>query len=271
MTTNKERIAKLMGADKYVIACAHFIALPGSPAYDRDGGMKKIIDQALRDTKILLDNGVHSILFVNEADIPYFEHLPVEGVAAFTAVVNTVVNELDIKIPYGINSIFDATGGLAVANATGAKFLRGNFAGVWATNYGLYVTQAPSFYRLKANLGMKQEEPPYFFHNIGGAVGADLTGKDALGQAKSISKDIHAQPHAWGIAPTDLEMVKAVKKATPEFPIVIATGTNHDNVKELMQVFDGTIMASCLHEDGKLFAQVDPERTKRFMDIFRTI
>ena len=271
MTTNKERIAKLMGADKYVIACAHFIALPGAPAYDRDGGINKIIDQALRDTKILLDNGVHSVLFVNEADLPYKEHLPIEGVAAFTAVVNTVVRELNIKIPYGINCIFDASTGLAVANATGATFLRGNFAGVWATNYGLYITHAPDFFRMKANLGMKQTDPPYFFHNIGGAVGADLTGKTALEQAKSIAHDLHAQPHAWGMAPVDLDKVREVKEATPEFPIVVAKSTNHDNVKKLMEVYDGTIVASCLHEDGKLFAQVDAERTKRFMDIFRSI
>ncbi|MCD6356075.1 MAG: hypothetical protein J7L66_02220 [Anaerolineaceae bacterium] len=271
MTTNKERIAKLMGAEKYVIACAHLIALPGAPAYDKDGGMQKIIDRALRDTEILVNNGVHSILFVNEADLPYMEHLPIEGVAAFSAVVNTVVNELDIKIPYGINCIFDASTGLAVANATGATFLRGNFAGVWATNYGLYITQAPSFFRMKANLGMKQEDPPYFFHNIGGAVGADLTGKTALEQAKSIAADIHAQPHAWGMAPYDLDKVREVKEATPDFPIVVAKSTNHENLKQLMEVFDGTIVASCMHEDGKLFAKIDEDRTKRFMDIFRSI
>jgi predicted TIM-barrel enzyme len=38
-----------------------------------------------------------------------------------------------------------------------------------------------------------------------------------------------------------------------------------------MEVFDGTIVASSMHEDGKLFAQVDPDRTKRFMDIFHSI
>ena len=68
MYTHKQRIAELMGAEKYVIACAHFIPLPGSTGYDRQGGMKKIIDRALRDTRILLDNGVTSILFVNSLD-----------------------------------------------------------------------------------------------------------------------------------------------------------------------------------------------------------
>lgn len=45
MTTNKERIAKLMGAEKYVIACAHLIPLPGATGYDREGGMVKRINK----------------------------------------------------------------------------------------------------------------------------------------------------------------------------------------------------------------------------------
>jgi hypothetical protein len=40
MASYKKNIAKHMGADKYVIACTHLIALPGAPAYDRAGGMR---------------------------------------------------------------------------------------------------------------------------------------------------------------------------------------------------------------------------------------
>lgn len=271
MTTHRERIAGLMGAKKYIIACAHLLALPGAPAYDREGGVKKIINQVLRDTKILLDNGVTSVLFVNEADLPYKEHLSIEGVAVFTAVVNTVVSELEIKIPYGINCIADPTTGFSVALATGATFLRGNFAGVSATNQGIYTSHAVDLYRRKANLGMKQNDPPFFFHNLGSDHGHDMTERDSLGQAKSLKPDIHAQPHGWVMAPHNLDAVRAVKEATPEFPIIVAKSTKHETLKPWLEIFDGTIVASCLHEDGQLFAQVDPERTKRFMEIFRSI
>jgi hypothetical protein len=271
MQTHKQRIAELMGAEKYIIACAHFIPLPGATGYDRVGGMKKIIDRALRDTQILLDNGVTSILFVNEADIPFYERIPGEGLAAFTAVVNTVVSQLDIQIPYGINSINDAGAGFCIALATGATFLRGNFAGILASNQGIYTAQGCDLFRKKSNLGMEQNEPPYFFHNLGNDHGADLTGKNPLDMAKSLAMDIYAQPHGWAMAPEDLEMVKSVKAATPEYPVVISKSTNHENLKPLLEIFDGTIVASSLHEDGKLFAQVDPDRTKRFMDIFRSI
>ena len=271
MTTYRELLAKHFGAEKYIIACAHLIGLPGSPAYDLEGGMDKIIKQALRDSKILLDNGVHSIMFVNEADIPYYANLPIEGVAAFATVVNTVVNELNIKIPYGINSIFDAKAGLAVAHATGATFMRGNFSGVMAAHFGLLLNQGPDFYRLKKNLGRNQFDPPYQLCNIGNMAGYNLTGQDEVAMALAMSHDTYAQPHAFAMAPDNLDKVKAVKEAVPEFPLVVAKGTNHDNVKQVMEVFDGTIMASCLHEDGKLFAQIDPERTERFMKIWRSI
>lgn len=271
MTTYKERLVKHFGAEKYIIACAHLIGLPGSPAYDLEGGMEKVIKQALRDTQILLDNGVHSIMFVNEADIPYYPNLPIEGMTAFATVVNTVVSQLDIKIPYGINSIFDAKAGLAIAHATGGTFMRGNFSGVMASHFGLFPNQGPDFYRMKKNLGLKQEDPPYQLCNIGNMAGHNLAEQDEVAMAKAMMHDTYAQPHAFAMAPDNLEKVKVVKEAVPEFPIVIAKSTNHDNVKKLMEVFDGTIMASCLHEDGKLFAQIDADRTKRFMDIWRSM
>ena len=37
MATYRELLAKHFGAEKYIIACAHLIGLPGSPAYDLKG------------------------------------------------------------------------------------------------------------------------------------------------------------------------------------------------------------------------------------------
>ena len=86
-------IRDLMGSDKYIIAAVHTLPLPGSPYYDREGGMKKIIARAKSDAKILADNGVQSFLFTNEADFPYVFRMPQEGVAAFSAVVSEVMAE----------------------------------------------------------------------------------------------------------------------------------------------------------------------------------
>ncbi|HAQ01403.1 MAG TPA: SgcQ protein, partial [Rhodospirillum rubrum] len=56
---------------KAVIAMAHIGALPGTPLYDADGGMMKLIDDVVGDIEKLQKGGVHAIMFGNENDRPY--------------------------------------------------------------------------------------------------------------------------------------------------------------------------------------------------------
>ena len=75
---------------KVVIAMAHIGALPGTPLYDADGGVDKLIEGVLRDIENLQAGGVDAIMFGNENDRPYLFKAPPEGVAAMTAVVAAV-------------------------------------------------------------------------------------------------------------------------------------------------------------------------------------
>ena len=56
---------------KVVIAMAHIGALPGTPLYDADGGVDKLIEGVARDIDKLQAGGVHAIMFGNENDRPY--------------------------------------------------------------------------------------------------------------------------------------------------------------------------------------------------------
>ncbi|MHA1554580.1 MAG: BtpA/SgcQ family protein, partial [Alphaproteobacteria bacterium] len=55
---------------KTVVAMAHIGALPGSPLYDADGGVNKLIDGVLADIEALQAGGVDAIMFGNENDRP---------------------------------------------------------------------------------------------------------------------------------------------------------------------------------------------------------
>ena len=55
--------------DKFVVGMVHTLALPGSPLYDRTGGMRKLISQAKKEAKALVENGYHAIMYCNESDI----------------------------------------------------------------------------------------------------------------------------------------------------------------------------------------------------------
>src|SRR4051812_18696095 len=48
---------------KVVIAMAHIGALPGTPLYDADGGVDKLIEGVARDIEKLQAGGVHAIMF----------------------------------------------------------------------------------------------------------------------------------------------------------------------------------------------------------------
>lgn len=58
---------------------AHIGALPGTPLYDANGGILKLIDGVLRDIERLQAGGVDAIMFGNENSRPYVLQAPLEG------------------------------------------------------------------------------------------------------------------------------------------------------------------------------------------------
>ncbi len=121
---------------KVVIAMAHIGALPGTPLYDAAGGIAKLIDGVARDVEKLQAGGVHAIMFGNENDRPYQFKAPPEGIAAMTAVIAAIKPSL--KVPFGVNYLWDPTATVAIACATGAAFAREIFTGLFASDMGLW-------------------------------------------------------------------------------------------------------------------------------------
>lgn len=257
----RKEFQALMGSEKYIIAAVHLLPLPGSPNFNRENGMKAIISRAKRDAKILADNGVNSFLFTNEADMPYLFHLPPEAVAAFSAVVAEVIQEFNI--PFGINALVDAYAGFCIAHATGASFIRGLFSGVYVSDNGIVENQGANVFRARANLGARK---PYFIHNLNSIMGPQLLNRSADNEAKSIVK--HIEVDGFTLPADDIEMYSKVRDVVPNLPLIVGSGTSLKNIKPLMDVCDGAIVATCLREDGKLLNPVDPNRVSKFMQHF---
>ncbi|GIS15420.1 MAG: hypothetical protein CM15mP117_08520 [Alphaproteobacteria bacterium] len=73
---------------KVVISMAHIGALPGSPLFDADGGIDKLIEDVSIDIEQLQSGGVDSIMFGNENDRPYVLKATPESIAAMTMIVS---------------------------------------------------------------------------------------------------------------------------------------------------------------------------------------
>ena len=116
---------------KPVIAMVHLLPLPGSSLYDATGGMDAIVDGVRRDLAALQDGGVDAVMFGNEGDRPYRLQATPSTLAAMAAVIGAVKAEL--RVPFGVNYLWDPLATVALAVATGAGFAREIFTGAFAS------------------------------------------------------------------------------------------------------------------------------------------
>jgi membrane complex biogenesis BtpA family protein len=250
---------------KAVIAMIHMGALPGTPLYDSDGGMSKLIDDAASDAEKLQAGGVDAVMFGNENDRPYTLAAPLEGVAAMTAVVQAIAPNL--KIPFGVNYLWDPKASIAIAQATGAKFVREIFTGVFASDMGIWAPDCAGAVRLRRNLGRPDLKLLFninaeFAHSLD-ARPIELRAKSAifssLADAILVSGPITGQP-------ADRTDLRKVCEAVTQVPVFANTGVNIDNVSDVLSVADGVVVGTHFKIDGNTWNAVDGARVKRFMD-----
>lgn len=254
-----------------VVSMCHMGALPGSPLYDSDGGINKLIDDALSDIHKLQDGGVDAIMFGNENDRPYLLEATPESIAAYTAVVQACKPEL--KVPFGVNYLWDPTASIAIAVATQAKWVREIFTGVFASDMGVWAPNAARPARMKRDLDRKDLK---LFFNINAEFAHSLDQRPIELRAKSaifssladailVSGPITGQP-------ADASDLRKVAEAVGEMvPVFANTGVNVDNVTDVMAVASGCIIGSHFKVDGDTWNAVDGDRVKRFMDKVNTL
>jgi membrane complex biogenesis BtpA family protein len=251
---------------KVVIAMAHIGALPGAPLYDAAGGMDRLIDDVSRDIEKLQAGGVHAIMFGNENDRPYRFTATPEGIASMTAVVMALKPVL--KVPFGVNYLWDPSASVAIACATGAAFAREIFTGLFASDMGLWAPNAADALTLRRNLGRPDLK---LLFNINAEFASSLDARPIELRAKSavfssLADAILVSGPLTGQA-VDTSDLKRVREAVPEVPLFANTGVRIDNVREIFAIADGCIIGTHFKVDGNTWNKVDGERVKRFMAV----
>jgi len=130
-----DTLERLFGVRKPVIAMLHFPGLPGRPRFDPVGGTGRLVDSLGHDLEILQEVGVDGVLFCNEADLPYQLRVGPEIPAAMAAAIGQLKRE--IRVSFGVNILWDAIASLALARATGARFIREVLTGVYESDLGM--------------------------------------------------------------------------------------------------------------------------------------
>jgi hypothetical protein len=251
---------------KVVIGMAHIGALPGSPLYDAQGGMSRLIDGVIADITALQAGGVDAIMFGNENDRPYQLHAPAEGVAAMSAVVSTVKPLL--KVPFGVNYLWDPVASVAVAAATGARFVREIMTGLFASDMGLWNPDCASAVRLRRTLGRDDLKLLFninaeFAHSLDQRP-IELRARSAVFSSLADAILVSGPLTGQSVNASDL---RRVAEAVPGVPVFANTGVNVDNVADILSVASGVIVGTHFKVNGNTWNPVDGARVKRFMEV----
>ncbi len=264
MTKMEKHRKAFGGKEKPIIGCLHLRALPGTPLWDRNMTMEEHIDLIMADARILKEAGFDAFVFANESDYPYVEQVGPEIVSAYTRIVTAVTAEY--KLPFGVGIMFDPYATIAVANATGASFIRGMFHGVLATDFGLLNKSIGEVLRYAKKIGADELN---VYSAIQGHFGDSLDPrpteqKFAEGRLiLPLAGCLLGAPKA-GTAPEDSILAK-LKAIDPSIPLILNNGAKKENVKGLLPYCDGVLVGTALKKDGYLYNPVDRDRAQAFI------
>ena len=261
-------LERLFRTPKPVIAMLHFKALPGRPSHDRAAGLAPSVESLGHDLEVLQGAGVDGLLFCNEADLPYQLEVGPEIPAAMAAVVAQL--KVDVRVPFGVNILWDAKASLALARATGALFIREVLTGVYESDLGMITPRIGEIAGYRTMIGA---EDVLLFDNIApefsSAIGSRTVADRAKGAAFLGMDAILISGPAAGVSVEMSDLQAAREAVEGKLPVIANTGVRADRIADIFRVADGAIVGTSLKVDGSTWNPVDPERAHRLMDAAR--
>lgn len=258
----------LFATDKPVIGMCHLPALPGDPHHDPRGGMDEIVAYARREIRALQQGGIDGILISNEFSLPYLTRTEPITAASMARIIGEVMDS--ISVPFGVNVLWDGRASIDLAVATGAAFVREIFTGVYASDFGLWDTNVGETARHRARVGAQDVR---LLFNIVPEAAAYVSDRDLASIARSTV--FNTRPDGLCVsgltagAATDAALLRIVKDAVPDTPLVVNTGVRDSTVASLLTVADAAIVGTFLKEEGDFNRPVDPRRVELLMSAAR--
>lgn len=254
-----------------LIGVVHLPALPGAPLCRAP--LNRSIEFAVRDARTLEQGGVDALIVENFGDVPFYpDAVPAETIAAMSAALIAIRAQVK-KLPLGVNVLRnDARAALGIAAALELDFFRVNVhTGAAVTDQGLIEGRAYETVRERARLGS------------GAKILADAHVKHATPLSReplcdavadiahrSLADAVVISGRATG-SPPSVEDVAEAAAAAGSVPVLLGSGLNHDNARELLEHARGAIVGTSLKRGGDVAECVDLQRVKKLAALFRSL
>ncbi|HMK19598.1 MAG TPA: BtpA/SgcQ family protein [Chitinophagaceae bacterium] len=256
---------------KFLAAMIAVLPLPGSPLYDGDD--QRVIDQALEDLDIYKKEGVDSIIFENDGDLPYIQPpLDKKTIALMIKICKKARKRF--KGPIGVQMLEAANiESLEIAAESGLDYIRVE-AFVFAHVGGSGVINGSAGKILRRRKELNAEHIKVFADvkkkHGSHSLTIDLDIKDEIMQAEFFLADgVIVTSQFTGLNPDKNDLLKA--KAATRIPVLIGSGMNVDNIAEYLPLADGFIVGSYFRKDGKFLEKLEAERLNKFMELFVSV
>lgn len=255
----------MFGTEKPIIGLLHLKPLPGDPFYAPGGSMDDVIARARADLEALQNGGVDGVLVTNELSLPYEKKVSGVTLGAMGVVVGALRER--VRVPFGVEAIYDGDATMELCAATEADFTRCLFTGAWAGDLGLVDRDVAKTLRRKSALRLDGLKLFYFVTSEGEVYLNDRSTADI---AKSML--FNCRPDALvvggaaaGVGPGG-ELLEQVRASAGKVPVVCGTGCRRETVAQVLQACDGAFVGTTFKKDGVFENPVDEQRVKEFMD-----
>ena len=256
-----------------VVGVVHLAPLPGTalaPARAADA-MRAVLDRALHDAVALETGGFDGAIIENFGDTPFHKDRVPPSVVAAMAHACTEIRRA-VKFTLGVNVLRnDVSSALAIAAACGLSFVRVNVhAGAMVTDQGVIEGRAADTLAERRRLGAEDV-----------AILADVLVKHATplaGERKTLlpqmAEDTYRRGRADGLIVsgagtgkgTSLADVEAVRRAVPEAPVWVGSGTTIGTARATLKACHGIIVGTWTKQDEMIDRPVDVARVRAFIE-----
>lgn len=248
---------------KQIIGMIHLKALPTTP--NNTETIEEIYEFALKDLRALEEGGATEAIVENFFDMPYEINPGIEVLSAYITLFTRLKQEA--KIPLGVN-IHSCCNDVEMIIATmcDAKFIRAeSYVEHRYSLSGTLEPMAPLLTRTKKRL------------NSNVLIYADVNVKESYACSpqsieEAISDAIKSNANAIILTgfetgnPPTVEQAKYVKTLTKNTPLLIGSGVNKSNIKELLKYADGVIVGSSIKTNHDINANVNKDNVAELIN-----
>ncbi len=262
-------LSEMFSEKKPIIGMVHSLPLPGSPRF-KNYRLEDVYEYAVGEAIKLKEGGVDGLLIENAGDIPFVQskYLGPET-AACIAVIGTMIRREVGNMPIGVNIVANAAKhSIAATQAFGGDFVRVNqWANAYIANEGFVEGASGTALRYRSMIGADEIKILADVHVKHGshAIVADRSIPEQATDVAFFDADVLIATGSRTGDPTRPEEVEKIREGST-LPVLIGSGINKDNCKQLLKLADGAILGVSVKNPHSMAAPTDPEALKRFMN-----